>query len=236
MTGGRDGILSRLERRIGHEFADRNLLKRALTHSSATAGRPAGSDYERLEFLGDRVLALIVADMLMRAYPRSREGDLSRRLAVLVRKEACAAVAAELELGEAITLGAGQGRSRVPVTASILGDACEALIGALFLDGGLESARRFIEGNWRTRMLDEAALLRDAKSTLQEWAQARGLREPTYELIGQSGPQHAPRLRLRVLVEGLAPEEGEGGSRREAEQKAATAMLVREGIWKREEA
>ena len=233
MTGGRDDALLRLERRVGHRFANRNLLKRALTHSSAT-GKRAGGDYERLEFLGDRVLALIIADMLMRDFPKSLEGELSRRLAALVREETCAAVATEIELEDALALGEGHRRSQMRATPSILGDACEALIGALFLDGGLDAARQFIEANWRARMSDRAAPLRDAKSMLQEWAHRKGLREPAYGVVERQGPEHAPRFVIEVTVESLGPARGEGGSRRDAEQKAAAAMLVREGVWREE--
>jgi len=235
MIGGRDDTLSRLERRIGHEFADRNLLKRALTHSSATDSR-AGGSYQQLEFLGDRVLALAVADMLLAAFPKATEGELARRLTALVRNETCVAVARELDLGAATHLGGGEAQSGGRTKAAILGDVCEALIGALYLDGGLKPAREFIERHWRARMLDGGAARPDAKTALQEWAQGRGLSTPGYAIVRRSGPEHAPRFVCEVKVEGLKPATGEGGSRREAEQKAAGALLVREGIWKNEEA
>jgi ribonuclease-3 len=234
MTGGRDDTFSQLERRVGHDFADRNLLKRALTHSSA-AGKRAGGSYQQLEFLGDRVLALAIADMLLAAFPKASEGELARRLTALVRNETCVAVARELELGDATQLGGGEAQSGGRTKAAILGDVCEALIGALYLDGGVEPARQFIERHWRSRMLEGDAARPDAKTALQEWAQGRGLSTPAYAIVKRSGPEHAPRFTSDVRVEGLKPAAGEGGSRREAEQHAAAALLVREGIWKHEE-
>jgi ribonuclease-3 len=233
MTGGRDDTFSRLERRVGHEFADRNLLKRALTHSSA--GKRAGGSYQQLEFLGDRVLALVVADMLLAAFPKASEGELARRLTALVRNETCVAVARDLDLGAATHLGGGEAQSGGRTKAAILGDVCEALIGAIYLDGGMEPARRFIGRHWKARMLDGDAARPDAKTALQEWAQGRALATPVYAIVQRSGPEHAPRFTSEVKVEGFKPAAGEGGSRREAEQKAAAAILVREGIWQHEE-
>jgi ribonuclease-3 len=231
MSRGGDESLLRLEARIGHSFADRSLLRRALTHTSAVNGKEG--DYERLEFLGDRVLGLIIADMLLRRFPKSPEGELSPRLAALVRGETCAAVATSLDLGAA--LATGPSNSRTAATQSMLGDACEALIGALYLDGGLSVAQQFIEHNWN-RLVSDAKFLRDAKSTLQEWVQAKGRREPKYEIIEKIGPDHALRFRIQVNLDGFEPAVGEGMSRREAEQQAAAAVLVREGIWKAGEA
>jgi ribonuclease-3 len=234
MSSAREDVFAALERRVGYEFADRSLLKRALTHSSAASKRGGGS-YQQLEFLGDRVLALAIADMLLAAFPKASEGELARRLTALVRNETCVAVARELELGEATQLGGGEAQSGGRTKAAILGDVCEALIGALYLDGGAEPARRFIEKHWRSRMLDGDAARPDAKTTLQEWAQGRGLLTPTYAIVKRSGPEHAPRFTSEVKVEGVNPATGEGGSRREAEQQAAAALLHRQGIWKHEE-
>jgi len=223
---GGDG-LETVERAVGHRFANRDLLVTALTHPSA-AGVP-GTNYERFEFLGDRVLALVVAEMLLEAYPSAPEGELGPRLTALVRAETCADVAAAIGLAEAIrATGIKPGGTR---QTSILGDACEALIAALYLDGGLDVARQFINANWRARMLAWSTSDKDAKSTLQEWAQGRGLATPTYAIVGRSGPDHAPRFEVEVSVDTLAPCRGEGRSRREAEQDAATAVLVRQGIW-----
>jgi len=236
----RDGeeSLSRLEARIEHSFADRGLLRRALTHTSAANGKRAGSsdNYQRLEFLGDRVLALVVADMLFSAFPDASEGELARRLNALVRNETCAAVSRDLDLGSAMRLGGGEVLAGGSDNSTILGDACEALIGALYLDAGLDGARGFIDRNWRDRMLQGDGERLDAKTALQEWVQARKLPTPTYAIVDRRGPEHAPRFVLEVKVEGMTPARGEGGSRREAEQHAAAAVLVREGVWKAGEA
>ena len=235
-VNARADSLSSLEDKLGHHFRDRDLLERALTHPSAVAEgnlSPAAS-YQRLEFLGDRVLALVVADMLIAAFPEAEEGELARRLTGLVRNESCAEVALEAGLSAWIRLGGGEAQSGGRRKAAILGDVCEAVIGALFLDGGLEAARAFIERNWRARMTNWTGPLRDAKTTLQEWAQGRGLATPRYTIVGRSGPDHAPHFVVEVAVEGLEPLAGEGRSRREAEQRAAGAVLIREGVWRSE--
>jgi ribonuclease-3 len=231
-----DGPLDRLEGRLGYRFRDRHLLEEALTHSSAVsgAGSPGGPTYQRLEFLGDRVLALAVADMLLEAFPDATEGELARRLTGLVRNETCAAIARKLDLGPDIRLGAGEASSGGRTKEAILGDVCEAVIGAIYRDGGNAVATAFVQNHWREPMLDWKGALRDAKTTLQEWAQGRGLSTPGYRILGRSGPHHAPRFSVEVAIGGLDPGQGEGGSRREAEQNAAAAVLVREGIWKSE--
>ena len=225
----RGSVLAAAQGRLGHLFTDRSLLETALTHPSAA--EPGGATYQRLEFLGDRVLGLVVAEMLLDRFPDASEGELARRLTALVRKESCAAVALELDLGPAMRLGPGEARSGGRKKAAILGDVCEAVIGALHLDGGIDVARRFIAKHWSPRMIAETGSLRDAKTTLQEWAQARGLGTPTYEIVYRSGPDHAPQFLVEVRSPGLKPASGRGGSRREAEQDAATAMLHREGAW-----
>lgn len=234
MTG--DEPLDRLEGRLGYRFRDRRLLVEALTHSSAIAGAPSpgGANYQRLEFLGDRVLALVVADMLLEAFPDASEGELARRLTGLVRNETCAAIARKLDLGPDIRLGSGEASSGGRTKEAILGDVCEAVIGAIYRDGGTAVATAFVQEHWREPMRDWKGALRDAKTTLQEWAQGRGLATPSYTIVGRSGPHHAPRFEVEVAIDDLAPERGEGGSRREAEQNAAAATLVREGIWKSE--
>jgi ribonuclease III len=232
MTAGGDAAFTALERRIGHTFVDRQLLRTALTHASASDS-PVAS-YQRLEFLGDRVLALVVSEMLIGAFPNASEGELSRRLAALVRNEACADVARALDLGAALRLGGGEVQSGGRQNAAILGDVCEALLGALYLDGGLPAARPVIEENWRERMLAINTMLRDPKTTLQEWAQAKGLATPMYTIVGRSGPDHAPRFEVEVTVPTLLPSRGTGRTRRDAEQDAATAALVREGVRKGE--
>jgi ribonuclease-3 len=226
------GPLADLEHRIGHRFSDPALLRLALTHSGAAAKPGADADNERLEFLGDRVLGLVIAELLVTTFPDAAEGELSRRLATLVRKETCAEVAGEIGLGGLLRLGKGKARLPETATLSMLSDACEALIAALYLDGGLDPARRFIRSHWGNRLYHVTATHRDAKTTLQEWAQGQGRREPTYGIVEQSGPQHDPRFRVVVRIEGYEPATGEGRTRRHAEQAAARALLHREGVWK----
>lgn len=234
MSGRRDAKINALEKRIGYRFADLGLLEAALTHPSAIAGKGARGkvSYQRLEFLGDRVLGLVVADMLFTAFAEADEGELARRLTALVRNESCADVARSLELGEVIRLGEGEEQSGGRNKAAILGDVCEAVIGAIHMDGGLEPARTFVERFWKPRMLDNTAPLRDAKTTLQEWSQGQGRETPSYAIVGRSGPDHAPRFDVEVAVEEMSPALGTGRTKREAEQRAATAFLVREGVWK----
>jgi ribonuclease III len=224
-----DGAAAALEQRIGYTFGNRDLLATALTHSSAVID--AMASYQRLEFLGDRVLALVISEMLIEAFPRAAEGELAQRLTALVRNEACAEVARALDLGEAIRLGGGEAQSGGRRKAAILGDACEAVIGAIYLDGGLEPARRFVVDNWRAKMVAATRIVRDAKTTLQEWAQGKGLAAPSYVIVGRSGPDHAPRFEVEVNVTGLPPRRGQGRTRREAEQESAAAALIGEGIW-----
>jgi len=224
----------RLEERLGYRFRSDALIDRALTHPSAVSDRGAAGQldaYQRLEFLGDRVLGLVVADMLMAAFPSADEGELHRRHAGLVRKETCADVGAELGIGDALELGDGEENSGGREKITILGDACEAVIGAIYLDGGLDPARALIERYWESRMAGPGHSPRDAKSTLQEWAQAQGLPVPTYRVTGESGPSHAPRFSVRVELQNFRPAHGDGASKREAEQEAATGFLVREGVW-----
>jgi ribonuclease-3 len=223
-----------LEGRLGYRFADSGLLDRALTHPSAVSDRGAAGQldsYQRLEFLGDRVLGLVVADMLMAAFPTADEGELHRRHAGLVRKETCADVGAEIGLGDALHLGDGEENSGGREKSTILGDACEAVIGAIYLDGGLEPARVLIVRCWQPRMSGPTRPPRDAKSTLQEWAQAQGLRVPVYRVTDESGPAHAPRFVVTAEVDGKSAAVGTGASKREAEQEAAMALLIREGAW-----
>jgi len=217
---------------IGHEFADMDLLQTALTHSSARVRSRKGLDYERLEFLGDRVLGLVIAELLIELYPDAREGDLALRFNQLVRKETCAAVAQELDLGGSIIMSGVEAGSGGRGKQTILGDVCEAVLGAVFLDGGFEAARDIIRRVWSPRAGGQGAVHRDAKSALQEWAQGRGLDLPDYVETERQGPDHAPLFTTSVVLNGLAPAHGEGPSKRAAEQSAASAMLLREGVWK----
>ena len=223
---------SALEDRIGHRFADKKLLEQALTHISAITGGPQnrGGSYQRLEFLGDHVLGLVISEMLYGAFPKANEGELSRRLANLVRKDACADVARAMELGPALKLGASESQAGGRTRVTILADACEALIGAVFLDGGYKAVCGLIEKFWKERMLHPLRPLHDAKSKLQEWAHARGLPTPVYNELARTGPDHRAQFRIAVVLKDRAPAEGTGSSKRAAEQAAAAAMLTREGI------
>jgi len=220
-----------LESRIGYTFADKAILDRALTHISAAAPKQGrGGSYQRLEFLGDHVLGLAVSDMLYRAFPKGDEGELSRRLADLVRRETCADVARALDLGAALRLGSSVSNAGGRRRMATLADVCEALIGAVFVDGGYPAAAALIERLWRERMLTPVRPLRDPKTMLQEWAQGRGLPTPAYREVERKGPHHNPEFRVAVDVPALQPAEGVGRSKRAAEQAAAAAMLTREGV------
>jgi ribonuclease III len=221
---------SALESRIGYRFSDTTLLTCALTHISALKGRNRAGSYQRLEFLGDHVLGLVISDMLYRGFPRADEGELSRRLADLVRKETCAEIAISIELGAAIKLGSSEVNAGARKRPAILADVCEALIGAVYLDGGYPAAAALVERLWQERMRAKAQPLRDPKTVLQEWAQARGLPTPAYSEVARSGPDHSPVFRVAVLLPHFAPAEGSGRSKRAAEQAAAAAMLSREGV------
>lgn len=221
-----------LEGRLGHRFKDPGLLDRALTHVSAISGDKARIEsYQRLEFLGDRVLGLVISDMLYTAFPDVPEGELSRRLAELVRAEACAEVADAMELGPAIRLGTGEASSGGRRKRALLSDICEAVIAAVYLDGGLEAARGLVERYWRERMMSPRRPLQDGKTALQEWAQGRGLPAPAYTVTERTGPDHHPLFRVEVVVQGFEAARGEGRPKRMAEQAAATSFLTREGIW-----
>ncbi len=220
-----------LEETIGYRFANSALLEHALTHISALTGaRNRAGSYQRLEFLGDHVLGLVVSDMLFRAFPKADEGELSRRLADLVRKEACAEVARAIDLGAAIKLGSSENNAGGRARTAILADVCEALIGAVFVDGGYPAAAALIERLWEARMRAPARPLRDSKTVLQEWAQARGLPTPAYREVERRGPDHDPEFRVTVELPHQAPAEGLGRSKRAAEQAAAAAMLTRAGV------
>jgi len=220
-----------IEQRIGHTFSDPSLLATAFTHVSALkSARSRADSYQRLEFLGDHVLGLIVSDMLYRAFPKADEGELSKRLADLVRREACADVAKSLGLDEAIKLGSVGAGAGARLRNSVLGDICEAVIGAVFLDGGYAAAAQFVERNWVERMRKPVRPLRDPKTVLQEWAQGKGLPTPVYREVERTGPHHDPQFRVAVELPGLDAAEGVGGSKRAAEKVAALALLKREGV------
>ncbi len=220
-----------LEGSIGYRFKDVALLDSALSHISALKGaRNHAGSYQRLEFLGDHVLGLVISDMLFRVFPKADEGELSRRLADLVRKETCADIARAIDLGAAIRLGASEANAGGRRRPAILADVCEALIGAVYLDGGFAAAADLVGRLWQERLQTKAQPLRDPKTLLQEWAQARGLPTPAYREIARSGPDHDPQFRVAVQLPHFAPAEGSGRSKRAAEQAAAAAMMEREGV------
>jgi ribonuclease-3 len=176
------------------------------------------------------VLGLVVSDMLYRAYPRADEGELSKRLADLVRKESCAAVAKSLGLDDDIKLGMVKAVEGARLRIAVLGDVCEAVIGAIYVDGGYAAAQQFVERNWTERMRKHRRPLRDPKTALQEWAQAKGLPTPVYREVERTGPHHDPQFRVAVSLPGLEPAEGVGPNKRAAEKSAALVMIAREGV------
>lgn len=227
---GASDPISALEERIGHQFQSRDLIERALTHGSWGDGRRKVRDNQRLEFLGDRVLGLIAARKVFESYTDD-EGGLAVRYNALVRKEACARAAERAGIGDAMRMSrsteTGGGRESV----SILGDACEAVIAALYLDAGYEAAEVFFERFWAEELpaADGArGKSSDPKTRLQEWAHAQFGANPQYRSIERSGPDHRPVFVVEVTVGDLPPERGEGGSKRTAERSAAKALLARE--------
>ncbi len=219
--------LAGLEETLGHRFADHASLERALTHSSASAAR---GSYERLEFLGDRVLGLLVADLLLRQFPEESEGALAKRFAYLVSGEILAQVARGIELGGYIAFSRGEADAGGGDNPAILADVMEAVIAALYRDGGLEAARGFVEPRWSPLVQADIQPPREPKTALQEWAQGRGLALPRYEEVGREGPAHDPRFFIKVVIDGKRGDlsaEGEGRSKRQAEQAAASELLAR---------
>ncbi|MEM8773583.1 MAG: ribonuclease III [Pseudomonadota bacterium] len=217
--------LKAIEKRLGHRFADPELLIRALTHSSiASANR---SDNQRLEFLGDRVLGLVIADALLKNDQQAREGQLAPRFNALVRKETCADVARELDLGSALKLGRSEMLSGGRRKQALLGDAMEAVIAAIYKDAGYQAAKEIILSLWQDRIKNVELDARDAKTSLQELAQAQGLQPPEYVEIDRSGPDHAPQFTIEARLTNGKKEKATAGSKRQAEQAAAKALLAR---------
>jgi ribonuclease III len=218
---------SALEARLDYTFRDYEVAALALTHLSAQVS--GGRSYQRLEFLGDRVLGVVIAERLYEAFPRATEGELSMRFAKLVRRETCAEIALQWDVGPHVVLGSGEARAGGRKKEAILADVCESLIGAVFVDGGYEAARDVILRAWGGRLTSDAEPARDAKTAVQEWAQARALNAPRYEEVARSGPAHAPLFVMRVVLPGYEPEQGEATSKRAAEQAAAQVFLERWG-------
>jgi ribonuclease-3 len=216
-----------LSGKIGYVFSDPALRDMALTHSSTLNDQ---SDNERLEFLGDRVLGLAVANLLFTAYPDEPEGSLAKRHTGLVQQEALVNVAREIELAEHLRLSAGEMKSGGHKKEKILADALEALIGAIYKDGGLEAAEIFVTRFWGAMLQSQAEPPEDAKSLLQEWAQGRGLPLPEYKLLGKSGTDHATLFEMEVSVESIGETSAIAASKRAAEKEAAMKMLEKIGI------
>ena len=212
-------------RRLGHEFTRPELLQSALTHGSMSS--PVRSDNQRLEFLGDRVLGLVMAEALLKADEAAPEGLLAPRLNALVRKETCAEVARQIRLGDVLRLGRSEMLSGGRRKDALLGDAMEAVIAAVYVDGGIEAAQAMILRLWGSRIADVKDDSRDPKTALQEWAQARGMAPPRYEQVARTGPDHAPVFTIRVTIANGATETAEARSKRQAEQAAAQALMSR---------
>jgi len=222
-------LTSEIESILGHDFARPVLLQEALTHRSGVSrgGRGPGAEAsnERLEFIGDRVLGLLVAEWLIERYPDEPEGKLGPRLAQLVSQPVLAEIAEQIGLGAALSVSPGDARSGVALRATVLADALEAAIGALYLDGGLDVARRLVRRAWETPISTQGAPPKDPKTALQEWAQRRGFDLPEYRVISREGPPHAPHFKIAVTVSGHTGA-GEAGNKRAAEQAAAAELLA----------
>lgn len=226
-----------LTMRLGHTFRDRGLLELALTHASVGEGAERDArgrpfvDNQRLEFLGDRVLGLLVADRLVRDYPDADEGEMSSRLHALVDKSTCARVAESIGVGPAMRLSPGEAKQGGRRRDGVLGDAMEAILAAAWLDGGIEAARAVFDRTWA----DELAAppkksLTNPKSALQEWALAHGKPLPTYRIVERTGSDHAPTFTVEASVAGYPPLTAQGRSRQDAEKAAAIGLLQREGV------
>lgn len=221
--------LADLEARTGHKFSNLARLDRALTHSSAKS--MAGTDYERMEFLGDRVLGLCIAELLFSNFPSANEGELSVRLNALVNADTLAEVADEIGLHEFIRTGADVRDLTSDRQRNMRADVVESLIATIYLDGGLAAANKFIRRYWSERSKHNMAARRDAKTELQEWAHKHFSIVPNYREISRDGPDHEPTFVIEVSVAKLDPERAQGRSKRLAEQSAAEKILIREGIW-----
>lgn len=229
--------LKPLAKRLGHQFTQEDLLVEAVTHPSLTglkkrhqrSGQHA-RQYERLEFLGDRVLGLVIADWLIQRFPNEQEGDLAKRHAAVVQAKALQKVAEKIELGQYLRMSQGEEGGGGRSNPTILADCCEALIGALYQDGGLEVARNFIHQYWGDMIDQKARPPQDPKTQLQEWVQGRTKTLPMYRVLSQKGLQHSPEFEVEVTFEGGPSVTGIGSSKRVAEKEAAIHMLVELGV------
>ncbi|MDX2307304.1 MAG: ribonuclease III [Hyphomicrobium sp.] len=233
MTTARTRKYRKLEAKLGYKFKSQALLQRALTHASVRGGKAAPQDNERLEFLGDRVLGLAVAGLLDESFPEAKEGELARRLNKLVCGRTCANVGRALELGPDLVLSDAEAQSGGRDKETILADAVEAILGAIYTEAGFDRASVVVLRLWQPFTdAEHPRVAADSKSRLQEWAQGRGLALPQYRVLERKGPDHAPHFTAEVRIANLAPAPGEGSSKREAEQAAAAALLIREGVLK----
>jgi ribonuclease-3 len=215
-----------LPEKLGYSFKDPALLEMALTHPSAVSSRKASS-FERLEFLGDRVLGLVIAELLYQYYPNEKEGDLAKRLSALVCGDACHTIAKQLDLINHVKAGAGD----LAAKSAILADAMEALIGAIYMDSGLDAIKQIIKRFWMPLLEQSIMPPKDPKTTLQEWAQGKGKPIPNYTLIEHKGPDHSPVFTIEVFIKGIDKGIGVGSSKRQAEQAAAKSILEKIGLW-----
>ena len=213
-----------LEKRLNYQFSNTDYIERALTHSSAHASSK-GLDYERLEFLGDRVVNLIVADLLFKIFPEEKEGSLAKRHTALVRTETLAETARILKLGDFVILSDAERIAGGAENDNILADIMEAVTAAIYLDGGFQKSEQFIENALGDRLHSMIEPPRDPKTTLQEWSQSKELGLPSYEVIKQGGPDHAPEFTIQVSLKGYEPLFATSTSKKRAEKDAAQKML-----------
>ena len=243
---GQSADVTELEKTLNYKFTNQGLLKSALTHSSTTSAnknknksqkldaKKNDEDNERLEFLGDRVLGLSISSLLIKLYPEDEEGDLARRYNHLVRRETCTEIAKDLNLGKYLILSLAEERSGGREKATILANAMEALLGAVFIDSGYEAADKIIKNFWQEQISKGVQVSLDAKTALQEWAQGQGLDLPKYSQLDRTGPDHNPIFETSVLVEGVGEASGKGSSKRIAEQMAAKNLLEKQKVWPKE--
>jgi ribonuclease-3 len=215
--------LNTLQAALGYTFNDPSLLKQALTHSSAASKRVKSN--ERMEFLGDRVLGLVLAEMLLEAFPKEDEGGIGYRFTALAQRDALARVAGEVGLADQLKLSNGEHMMGGRENPGVLADAVEAVLAAIYLDGGLAAAQTFVRAHWTQIMREDKRPPKDPKTRLQEWAQGRGLGLPTYTITGQSGPDHQPEFDVDVELAGAGNASGSGQNKRAAEQAAAVALI-----------
>jgi ribonuclease III len=221
------GKLAELYSRIDYVFTDATLVRTALTHGSS---HRKAVDYQRLEFLGDRVLSLVIAEILYRQHGEEREGQMATRHSSLVKGDVCAEIADKIGLGDFILVGVTEKRLGVQRVRSVLGDVLEALLGAMYLDGGLDAARSFILRVWADHLKQPKALEKDPKTFVQEWALGKAMALPRYEIVSRTGPEHAPEFTVALFLEKFKPSNGKGTSRQSAEMQAARNFLAREGL------